>query len=141
MPVAGLQMKATGGSGGGRSETPTMARRLFTPKAWLPGPPSVCEVDLYAVVPPQIGLRGGPTCGKDPPDDIARVVNAERLTNGSRWIEVGQRSRRVPFHCVEHAACVEGPADRRPVGVDRLREAGVASKVGKRLACQYRSAK
>ena len=32
------------------------------------------EVDLYAVVPPQIGVRGGPTCGEDPPDDIARVV-------------------------------------------------------------------
>ena len=80
-----------------------------------------------------MGVRGGPTCGKDPPDDIARVVNPERLTNGSRWIEVGERSRRVPLHCVEHAACVEGPADRRPVGVDRLREAGVASKVVKGL--------
>ena len=33
MPVAGLQMKVTGGSGEGRSETPTMPRLLFTPNA------------------------------------------------------------------------------------------------------------
>ena len=79
-----------------------------------------------------MGLEAA-TCGEDPPDNIAPVVNPERLTNGSRWIEIGERSRRVPFHCVEHAACVEGPADRRAVAVDRLREAGVAAKVVKGL--------
>ena len=78
-------------------------------------------------------MRGGPTCGEDPPDDIPRVVNAERLTNGSRWIEIGERSRRVPLHCVEHAACIVRPADGRPVGVDCLREADVTSEVDERL--------
>ena len=96
MPVAGLQMNATGASGGGRSETPTMARAIVHAEGLAARASERLEVDLYAVVPPQIGVRGGPTCGKDPPDDIACVVNVERLTNSSRWIEVGQRSRRAP---------------------------------------------
>src|SRR5262249_60971776 len=80
-----------------------------------------------------MGVRGRLTCGENPPDDIACVVNVERLTNCSRWIEVGERSRRVPLHCVEYGACIERPADSRPVGVNRLRKAGIASEVGQRL--------
>ena len=34
---------------------------------------------------------------------------------------------------MENAGCVEGPADHRPVAVDRLRQAGSASEVGQRL--------
>ena len=91
------------------------------------------EIHFCAVVAPKMGERGGAPRRKNPSDNIAGVVDAERLTNGSRWVEVGQGPGRVPLHCVEHAACIELPADRDPIGVDRLRQAGVAPEVGESL--------
>src|SRR4029434_10650175 len=37
------------------------------------------EVDLYAIVPPQVSVRGRLTRGEDPPDDITCVVDVEQI--------------------------------------------------------------
>src|SRR5262249_24879310 len=92
------------------------------------------EVHLRAIVHPQMGNRGRSARRKNPDDDIAGVVDAERLTNGSSpWIEVGQCSGRVPLHSMEDAGSVERPASHLPVSIDRLCQAGVASEIVKGL--------
>ena len=92
MPVAGFQMNATGGRGEVRSETPTMARALFTPKAWLPGPPNVWR----SISTPSCRHRYA--CEADPPSGNTHPTTspASLMSSASLMAPDGLRSVSVP---------------------------------------------